>query len=57
MNVEEARTVLQIMRTADFDCSSCARELFKQFNNSFPGFEDIARQVWAEQFVLGELDD
>jgi hypothetical protein len=50
MNKDEARIILQIMLKADDGCSHCVRSLFSWFNEAFPEFEDIERDVWVKEF-------
>lgn len=47
MTQDEARTVLNIMMTADKDCCSCASELALQFVAQFPEHRAVADEVYS----------
>ena len=57
MTEQEAKIILEIMTTADGECSCCTRDLFKQFLENFPLFTPLARNVWSNRFALGDLDE
>ncbi|WP_456478140.1 hypothetical protein [Geoglobus ahangari] len=50
MDVEDARTVLRIMTTADDYCAHCASKLFIQFVKEFPEFKELATEIFMEVF-------
>lgn len=50
MTDAEARTVLNIIMTADDDCVYCARKLVKSFIYSFPQFETVAQEEFKFTF-------
>jgi hypothetical protein len=50
MDNHEAKTVLEILATADGGCEFCARELFNRFAERFPEFSELAESIFREKF-------
>lgn len=50
MNTDEAKRILEIMASADGGCVYCARELYLQFIKEFPGFVDLAKDIFKRNF-------
>ena len=56
MNKEEAEIIVRILATADWGCSNCVSDLFRQFNSFFKGFEYILDAKWLKDFSDVEYD-
>lgn len=50
MSEDSARKILRILLKADGHCRNCSATLFRLFVLEFPGFIDIAEEVWAEEW-------
>jgi len=50
MKKDEAIKVLEILSHADTGCPYCVSSLFKEFIDTFPEYEDIARKKFKELF-------
>ena len=61
MNEDEAKKVLELMKSADGGCVYCVRELFRQFVREFPEFAGLAEETFrgefGEELEKGESDE
>lgn len=50
MTTEQATKIVQIMCTADGECSVCAAKLIDRFINNFPEYADLSLKVYRKHY-------
>ena len=50
MSEENAREIVRIMLGADGGCPFCAASLLKEFAEKFPGFREIAKEMYGKEY-------
>ena len=50
MTRDEAKIVLDIMKTADSECWDCAGKLFNRFIKQYPQYMDLAKDIYQNKF-------
>lgn len=47
---KEAANIIDIMMTADNECSTCAKSLINEFVNDYPKFINLAKSAYYTRF-------
>jgi len=56
MTEEEAKTIIDIMLTADDFCPACAGNLLEGFMEYFPQFSDLAKEKYKKSYGKREFE-
>lgn len=56
MTKTEAEKTIRIMLTADYGCSTCARQLIDQFSESFPEYKELAEVLFKLEYTTDKSD-